>query len=255
MKKLSIVSYGLVSPSQMTLESAGALRSCGIVYCKSADTSTAKIIRSMGIPLAPFSGRDYPGMLKDVLEAFKKHTRVGVLTYGNPFFLSTQISDIISAVPPQVEVEVLPGISSFDTLINMFAMSALSGKGLFIADLNSFMTNPEFEPGPDIFFFAPFRLNAEGNAKFRAKFIKALSGKYARRFPVYLVKCNPAPERVEVLKGCMSCLPALLKRCDEQHTLVIFSEDRLAATPSRLRSSVRDVCNCGLRKPALPRRQ
>lgn len=227
MNKLSIVSCGLMSPSQMTLESLAALRACGAVYSNSVDPVSARAILALGIPLLGGQERSYPRLFKDVLAAFKRHSRVGLLIYGNPFFLNSQLADLLNAASRLAEVEVLPGISSFDALVNMFGMSALSGKGLFIADLNFFMEKPEFEPGPDIFFFAPFRLNAGENAKFKARFIKALARKYPGDYPVYLVKCNPDLARAEMLKGRVSSLPALLKRCDNQHTLVLFSEERL----------------------------
>lgn len=243
-----------MSCAQMTLESVAALRSCDVVYSNSVDSLTAKAILDLGIPLAPARGVSYPGVIKDILKAFKKRSHIGFLTYGNPFFLNPPMSRLLAAVSPFAEVEVLPGISSFDTLINLFGLADLPEKGLFIADLNLFMKSPEFKAGPDIFFFAPFRLNAPENARFKARFLKALSAKYPGSFPACLVKCNSDPRRVEVIKGCMSCLPSLLKRCDNQHTLVLFSDERLqvlAKPPSWLPFTVLDACSCRKSRPVI----
>lgn len=246
-RKLSIASYGLTPPAQMTFESLNALRSCGVVYSSSTDAATAKDVLGLGIPLVSSANPGPCGLLGKILGAFKKNAHVGLLIYGNPLFLNPQMSRLLRAVSRLAEVEVFPGISSFDMLINMFGMTELSEKGLFIADLNFFMKDPQFTPGPDIFFFAPFRLNTPDGGKFKAGFIKALSGKYARRFPAYLVKCDSNPAGVEVIKGCMSCLPALIKCCDERHTLVIFSESRLSSIdkpPPWLRFAARSICDC-----------
>lgn len=245
-RKLSIASYGLTPPAQMTFESLNALRSCGVVYSSSADTTTAKAVLGLGIPLVSVANPGPCGMLEIILGAFKKNAHVGLLIHGNPLFLNPQMSRLLLAVSRIAEVEVFPGISSFDMLINMFGMTELS-RGLFIADMNFFMREPRFEPGPDMFFFAPFCLNTPDGGKFKAGFIKALSGKYARRFPAYLVKCDSNPAGVEVIKGCMSCLPALIKCCDERHTLVIFSESRLSSfddSPPWLRFTARSICDC-----------
>ncbi|KAF0127703.1 MAG: hypothetical protein FD189_249 [Elusimicrobia bacterium] len=262
-KKLFVASYGLTPVAQMTFESIDALRSCGVVYSGSVDAMTTKSVHGLGIPLVSLANPGPCGLLEKVLRAFKKNDRVGVLFYGNPLFLNQQMSELLHAVSRLAEVEVVPGVSSFDMLINLFGMTRLSEKGLFIADLNFFMEDPKFTPGPDIFFFAPFRLNAPDCGKFKAGFIKALSGKYARRFPAYLVKCDSNPARVEVIKGCMSCLPALMERCGKQHTLVIFSEGRLSSIdnpPPWLRFTARSVCDCDQRpagpvRPARPSRQ
>jgi precorrin-6B methylase 1 len=231
MKKLFAVSYGLGSPAQLTLDALATLKSCDVVYANSADKTTEERLKSLGISLRNYPGKSYEAILLDILTALNRCGKVGFLTYGNPFFMNPPMAGLLAAASKVAEIDVLPGISSFDTLVNMFGLSALRPEGILVLDLNFFIKKPRFAPGPDIFMFAPFRLKARANAAAKAKFLKALQAAYPPGFPLFLIKCSADPGRVQILEGKVSSFPALLRRCREEHTLVLFSGGALPVPP------------------------
>ena len=245
MKRFVVASYGIVPPGQMTLEALLALRSCGIVFSNSVDRRTADSIRGLDIPLA-YSHKVCPDLLGRIRRAFSEHERVGLLHYGNPFFLNDQLSVLLDGISHLADVRVFPGVSSVDMLINMFGLGRLAYGGLLVADLNSFSPGVLAGSSQDIFFGCPFLLNANGSARTRATFLRSVASVFPARHPVFLARATADPGHSEILRGCVSCLPALLGRCNLYHTLVILSEKTLrrgGATPQRWRGlTVKDVC-------------
>lgn len=241
MKKFFAVSYGLGSPGQMTLDALAALKSCDTVYSNSADKTTEGRLTGLGIKLHNSPGKSYEAILADILGAFKRCGAVGFLTYGNPFFMNPPMEELLTKISEVAEVNVLPGVSSFDALVNMFGLSALRQEGILVLDLNFFIKKPRLVQGPDVFMFAPFRLKARANAAGRAKFTRALAAAYPPDFPLFLVKCSADPDRAEILEGKVSSFPALLRRCGEEHTLVLFSGGVLPVPPGRLPFKIEKV--------------
>lgn len=231
MKKFSVVSYGLVSPGQMTLEAAACLRSCGAVFSNSVDAATAESLRASGIALKGRPFRPYKAVTAEVLKALRDHDHVGFLTYGNPVFMNPPLEGLLAAVAPRAEVRVYPGVSSLDLMMNMFRMTALPGRGLLVCDLNFSAKDPGIEKGRDMFFFAPFRLNSSENRAARKALLAAFSRRLPAGFPVYLVKCGPGPGEGEAVAGTAGGLARLLDLCDEQHTLAVFSGGAIPRLP------------------------
>jgi len=242
MKNFIVASYGLADSGQITHESAQALKNCEVVFANSADGATEARLKTLGLPLLNYPGKSYTAVLADILKRFKHCEKVGFLTYGNPFFMNPPMQDLLAAVAKVAKVSVLPGISTFDMLVNMFGLSSLRPEGIRVLDLNFFMKKPLFIPGPDVFMFAPFRLNVRGNAAARGKFQRALSAAYPPGFPLFLVKCNPDAARLEILEGKVSSFQELLRRCREEHTLVLFSDGILPVPPGRGPFRTEKVC-------------
>ncbi|OGS11690.1 MAG: hypothetical protein A2285_07090 [Elusimicrobia bacterium RIFOXYA12_FULL_57_11] len=243
-KKLSVVSCGFGPPAQMTCESVDAMRSCGAVYSCCLDAIAARGVFKLSIPLVRCR---FQSLSRNIRRAFVRHDNVGLLIYGNPLFLNPHVEGILRDISSLAEVQVLPGISSFDALVNMFGMMNLSGKGVYLADCESVVKDPQFEPEQDTFFFSPWRINDKENRRYRAGFFKAIADKYPGRFPVFLAKYSLNPAKCEIIRGCVACLPSLLKYCDRAHTLVVFSERgqlSLSNSPPWLRLEVRNKCVC-----------
>ncbi len=238
-KEFLVASCGLVPSGRLAADALEGLRACGEVFSTSLDPTTEELVRKAGVPVRAVR-KSYPALLRDIAAAFSRHGRVGLLVYGNPFFLNHPLGPLLKAVAGFARVRVLPGVSSADALIGLFGMSDLSS-GLLCLDLNYFREGAPLFTGAETFFFCPDRLNRPGGAALRAAFSKSLAAACPPERPVFAVKCGAAPEDSEIVEGSVASLPRLIKLCGPQHTLVLLSEER-----TRLLASGRLRPACGI---------
>lgn len=221
MKKIYIFSYGLY-PRQITLETLTALRECGEVYSHSLDAGLAGKFANLvpGLRLTPCRQNKAAGA---VAAGLRKHSVVGLLTYGNPLFLNRTAAELIKAAGKgRTKVRVFAGVSSIDAIINLFNLNPYSPRGLRLVDVGSCLRGPAFTPEMDTLFFVPYLLNAPGNSGSRTEFLRAAKKAYPASAAAWLADCaSISCSKGKKLRGKISGLPALLKKLHERHTIFI----------------------------------
>jgi hypothetical protein len=222
MKKLYIFSYGLY-PGQITLETLAAMKSCGAVYTHCLDKATAGQFSRLAPGLKLTSGLSRQATAAAAVSALGRHDTVGFLTYGNPLFLNQTAAEVMrAAAAKKAETVVLAGVSSVDTLVNLFGLNKFSPRGLRLVDAASSIDSPSFIPDMDTLVFVPDVLNQPGSGAARKKFLSAAALAYPPSSPAFLADCACISRRSDaVIKGRMGGLAALLKKVNERHTLFI----------------------------------
>jgi len=222
MKKLCVFSYGLY-PGQMTLETLAAMRGCGVVYTNSLDAVSLLNFQKLA-PGIKLTGRlSHRGTALEVARGFSRYDTVGFLTYGNPLFLNRIADEVIRAArEKKAEVVVLPAVSSFDALINLFGLNEYSPRGLRLVDAAASPGGCFFSPEMDTFIFSPATLNLPASAGRKRKFLAGAAKVYPRSAPVYLADCaSISSTKTAVEEGTVAALPDLLGKLNARHTLFI----------------------------------
>lgn len=179
-KKLVLCSYGL-HPRQATLEAVKAMKACGVVFSDGNDAWHSGKLREAfgGIKLAnetvhePDVLRRIDAKIRRVLDAFKKHDRVGFMVYGHPSFLCN-MGDALRArcAAEDIACEVVPGVSSLNTVLDAAGVSDFpGGVSLFSAPAadNALYFK---DTGAHVFVFLPL------NIKNFPLFVKNLKARY-----------------------------------------------------------------------------
>ena len=222
MKKLYIFSYGL-HPGQVTLETLAAMRQCGAVYTHCLDKATAGQFMKLapGLKLTPGLNREETA--RAAVAALGEFDTVGFLTYGNPLFLNQTAAEVMkAAAAKKAAVSVFAGVSSFDALVNLFALNKYSPRGLRLVDAATPADGPFFTPDMDTLVFVPYVLNLPENAGRKKKFIAEALVTYPAAARVFLADCASISSRSsKVEKGKIGGLGALLKKLNERHTMYI----------------------------------
>jgi len=221
-KKLYIFSYGLY-PEQITLETLAAMRQCGVVYTHCLDKATAAQFSRQAPGMKLTRGLNREETVKAAVTALVKHDTVGFLTYGNPLFLNQTAAEVMKAAARKnAEVRVFAGVSSFDALINLFALNKYSPRGLRLVDAAFSAENPVFTPDMDTLIFVPDVLNLPENSARRKNFVAAALKAYPETARVCLADCACISSRsAKVIKGDIGGLAGLLKKINERHTMFI----------------------------------
>lgn len=247
-REFLVCSCGLGGRARFPLETLAALRTCGLVLSNTLDEKTAASLSSLNVRVRRLDGQCSPS---DAAAALRRHARVGLVTYGNPYFLNHSLPALLRALPADTGVEVLPAVSSFDALVNLLGLSRIPAAGLLSLDLNTFDSSSALRREADTFLFAPFVLNLPGRGGRRAALLRAAEAAYPPGWPVYAIRCSDGPSGHEVLAGCVGCLDALLERCGLQHTLVIPSPPlrrALALASRRPAFPAAPACACPAKK-------
>lgn len=256
-KEFLVCSCGFGSRAQFSLETLASLRACGVVLSNNLDDRTVSALSSLGVRLRRFNGACSPS---DAASELRRHKRVGLLTYGNPFFINHSLPLLLRRLPKGTKAVVLPALSSFDSLVSILGLSRIPAAGLLSLDLNYFDSSTALRPECDTFLFSPFVLNQPGPGwrRRREALLRAASAAYPAGYPVYAIRSADGEDSHEVLAGCPACLDPLLDRCGLQHTLAIPSPGlrRSLGLPSR-RPPFRplQLCGCARSGPSVKKRK
>jgi hypothetical protein len=154
---LYLLGSGITSPIHMTAETRQALGICKKVFVLHADSTVIRHIEALGPEVIDIADM-YDGQIerRDVYDAIADRVvreaaltpPVAFLVHGHPLFL-VSASEYMLALARQksVEARVLPGISSFDTL--MCDLRIDFGYGLQMFDTTT-MLNSGWVPNPAV---------------------------------------------------------------------------------------------------------
>jgi uncharacterized protein YabN with tetrapyrrole methylase and pyrophosphatase domain len=149
-----IAGTGIKGIMHMTLETKEILKHCDKVYVLHYDTSVAKYINSIGPSIVDATayyeeGKSrnsvYEDLANDILSDAKE-IKVGFVVHGHPLFI-VSTSELILQKAPELglEVEVLPSISSLDTLMvdigEDFGFALQSYEVNYMLKINPYLNN------------------------------------------------------------------------------------------------------------------
>lgn len=222
MKTLYLFSYGL-RPSQLTLEALAVMKKCAEVYTHCLDPVSAMRFRDIAPSLRLNTGLGREATARAAAAALDRHDAVGFLTYGNPLFLNQTAAEVLKAAARKgASVRVVPGVSSFDALVNVFRLNKFSPHGLRVVDAASLGADQQFTPGMDTLVFVPDTLNCAGREPAREKFIVGAAEAYPPSAPAFLAECaSICSEKDAVTEGTVGGLRLLLEKAHERHTLFL----------------------------------
>jgi len=117
---------GIMGTMQMTRETEYKLRECDVVYVLHYDDSVVRCIENWGVEVVDarsfyVDGKHRSEVYLELAEAILQtaQTRhVGFLVHGHPLFLVSTSEAIVELAPAKgLAVEILPGVSSLDTVM------------------------------------------------------------------------------------------------------------------------------------------
>ncbi|WP_394542832.1 hypothetical protein C1N73_33260 (plasmid) [Priestia aryabhattai] len=117
---------GIMGAMQMTRETEAKLKTCDIVYVLHYDNSLYKFVESLGVKTVDASefykdGQDRTEVYRRIADSIiqdAKIQQVGFLVHGHPLFIvSTSEYLIQEAKNSGLKLEILPAVSSLDTVI------------------------------------------------------------------------------------------------------------------------------------------
>ncbi len=231
-KTLCIFSFGL-KPSQITEETAAAIKGCAEVYCSCLDGQTAKFFSRYCPDIKLSADCSFPKTIKAVLKAFKRRDTVGFLTYGNPLFVHPPTVDLAAAARRRkIQVRIFDAVSSLDSLVNIFGADyTLFDLRLVVASTFHGESRGFFTPQLDTMFFVIYLIACEAGPELRARFIKAAARAYPAHAPAFLAECDSISGKKNIIKGCVGDLEQLLGRANNRHTLFIPAVKGAAGKP------------------------
>jgi uncharacterized protein YabN with tetrapyrrole methylase and pyrophosphatase domain len=221
-KTLIIASFGLL-PKQVTLETLAGLKKCGIVFSHSLDRGGNELIARSCARFEPLRGLSLDETAGRVKKAFSSHDTVGFITYGNPFFLNATAALINREMKAaKINVEVLPAVSSFDSIVNLMDLNKFSLNGLRLVDTAAAMKAMKFTPAMDTLFCVIGDLNLKGNGKYKAAFLKGLAVAYPGSHPVSIINCPAIEDPAgRLVKTTVSKFKAVFSKVDKTSTVLV----------------------------------
>jgi siroheme synthase len=154
---LYVLGTGINSPLHLTLETRQAISRCRKLFVLHASTYLVETLRSGGsevVDLASFYEgatlrRDvYRAIAEHLVAEAKKATPIGFVVHGHPMFLVSATELVLElAASGGVRARVLPGVSSFDTLLCDLGLDL--GYGVQLFDTST-MLDQGWVPNPDV---------------------------------------------------------------------------------------------------------
>ena len=126
--KLYIVGCGIKFLSHLTIEAKSLIESCDCILYLVNDPAMKRWIaensrKSMSLDSIYFDNVDrqesYNSISYEIIETAKRYRTTCFVTYGHPLFLSNSSQNLINEIEvnkSDIELEVIPGISSLDSL-------------------------------------------------------------------------------------------------------------------------------------------
>ncbi len=154
-RELYLMGAGIRGALHFTTETLQAIRHCHVVFTLLDDLAVLEYVRQLGptvVDLASLytdsTSRPviYRRISEQLIAATAEHEVVGFLVHGHPLFLvSASEYTLDLARTAQVDVHILPGVSSFDTILCDLAVDHGYGMQLFEATTlvkNGWRPNP-----------------------------------------------------------------------------------------------------------------
>lgn len=148
---LYAIGIGLDVDAQLTLEARRAIRTCSIIFALTPDAEALTLLRRAN-PIAEIidcsqfyehrSKRPdvYDSISDAVIDATSPYTDVALVVYGHPMFLVSAVEKMLErAKVKKIETKVIPGISSFDTVLADLQLDL--GYGVVVVDATALLSN------------------------------------------------------------------------------------------------------------------
>ena len=151
MHNLFIAGCGIKFLSHMTLEVQALIKKCDSVLFLVNDPAMKKWIidnsvKSLSLDSVYFGCQErkdsYKFICQEIIKSARTHRNTCFVTYGNPMFLSNASQQLIEdiGVMPDIQIKILPGISSLDTLFCDLGVDPGMG-GLQAFEATNFINN------------------------------------------------------------------------------------------------------------------
>ncbi|MDO8805295.1 MAG: SAM-dependent methyltransferase [Elusimicrobiota bacterium] len=223
--KLYICSCGM-RPGQLTPETIKALKLSQVVFSHSLEGGPAEaLIRGFCPDFRPLVGREPAEIVRAVKSAFKTRRTAAFLTYGNPFFLNAAAVLLKRELEKSgVEVEPLPAVSSFDSIVNMLGLE-LPAAGLRLLHAGLSGGELTFYPDMAVLVFMADKLNRfekREHSGVKEKFIRRIAAAYPPGHRVFIVNAPFMEDREgRVVRTTVKNLARDLGKADRNSTLYI----------------------------------
>ena len=129
----------------MTLEVQALIKKCDSVLFLVNDPAMKKWIidnsvKSLSLDSVYFGCQErkdsYKFICQEIIKSARTHRNTCFVTYGNPMFLSNASQQLIEdiGVMPDIQIKILPGISSLDTLFWVLSQNQMKAKRGWASD-------------------------------------------------------------------------------------------------------------------------
>ncbi len=164
MKKIYVVGLGIKSIGHLTLEAVEVIRNAKkIVYLPVVAKELQNFLQELGqdnaeslLELYKDGAEDndnYRNIFKKICKECEKHGEVALLVPGHPRIGVSVVQWLEKLDRTEYELEVLPGISSFDTMMNDMSRDPIE-KGSVILDVNRLLLfDYVLEPALDYYLY------------------------------------------------------------------------------------------------------
>lgn len=235
--KIVIVGLGLIIPDHVTPQAQKILSTCTKIYTIIQEPtilwlpSNPKANRTVvnllhlykeGIPRT----ENYDAAAKIILESCSPRDIVGYVTYGNPAAYDSVAQTLLRAAPQKkIAVELVPGISSLDTILCDLQIDMAPALQVYEA---SWMLVTKIEPRPGI---QVILLQMGSFGSFRTHYSKRRDGSSLADLVSYLVKFYPPTHPVTLVRStCNIAQPARTRILPLQHLEQATAEDLSGAS-------------------------
>ena len=203
---LYAIGLGIDCRLHITEQAKQTLRVCSKIFVLNPDTVALSLVRSLnpaaelidcnkfyrGVKLRPNA---YKIIARNVLKACTPHSNIGFVTYGHPMFLVSAVEQIIAkANETKINVQVIPGISSFDTLMSDLQVDPGYGVQIYDATL-MLLTKPKINTEIPLIIF---QMSNIMSLKIERKFIHH---KRLTKLREFLLTMYPSDHKCRILSS------------------------------------------------------
>jgi precorrin-2 methylase len=229
-KKIILCARGL-KPGHLTMETRSALRSCDAVFTSCLDEESSEFYKKTCpgvvfrfLPVAQDPEKMADKIVREILADDSCGT-AAYLTYGNTRFLSGPVFSLDKkAREAGLEVFILDGVSSVDSIVNMMDLNKFALNGLRLVNLEPCAGNIALTPDMDTCFFLVWCLLGRRNRGSFKKFLADLKRVYGAQAPAYLINCASLSSiGGKIVKTRVSKLGRKILSSDGNTTLLIPS--------------------------------
>lgn len=141
------IGIGLDIKSHITPEAIRVIKDCNKIFILSPDSIALDYVKSLNplieiVDCEKFYEHEvnrpkvYEKISKAIINSYQRFTKIGILVYGNPMFLVSAVEKmLLKAEHLDIKTKVIPGISSFDTIISDLKIDLGYGVTLIDASL------------------------------------------------------------------------------------------------------------------------
>ncbi|HAF94924.1 MAG: hypothetical protein A2021_07925 [Elusimicrobia bacterium GWF2_52_66] len=228
-KRLILCSRGL-KPGHLTVETMEVLKACDVLFSGCIDAQSSGFFSSLCPRVRIKMVKGGPEEISEkVIEEISRDEscRTAVfMSYGNTRFLCGPVFQLEKkAKKAGIELFVMDGVSSVDSIVNMMNLNKFATDGLRLVDIDACLKCRKeivITPGMDTCFFMFWRLLLEENKVRLEKFLRDVRKNYLPHALGYFLNCpSLCAEKGRIIKFRIADLPDNVHRSDKESTLFI----------------------------------